>query len=86
MMYYANSTFCAFMESLTIYFVLGCLEMQFVCTKVWEYILNKYAYVLVIDLICKFFDLSKNNDIGNAACDLLTYHTYTPTPAINNWF
>ena len=71
--------------AISIYFVLECLEMQFVCTKVWEYILNKYAYVLVIDLICKFFDLSKNNDIGNVACNLFDL-SHVHTPAINNWF
>ena len=56
--------------AITIYFVLGCLEIQYVCSRVWEHGLNKDRYLEKIDLICEFLDPSKNTGIGSVPYDL----------------
>ena len=56
--------------TISIYFVLGCLEMQYVCTHPWEHGLNKDSYLREIHAICKFLNPSDNEGVGNAPYDL----------------
>lgn len=49
--------------ALTLYFVLGCLEMQYVLSKIWESGLVLANYKGVIDKLCAPI-LSKPKDLS----------------------